>query len=77
VDVYPEPDKLGKQFKYAGSRGIPLVAVIGADERASGDVTIKNMETGEQTRVSRTEIASTLAGSRKLEAGSWRRDSRS
>jgi histidyl-tRNA synthetase len=77
VDVYPEPDKLGKQFKYAGSRGIPLVAVIGADERASGDVTIKNMETGEQTRVPRTEIASTLAGSRKLESGSWRRDSRS
>ena len=23
VDVYPEADKIGKQFKYAGSRNIP------------------------------------------------------
>jgi histidyl-tRNA synthetase len=31
VDVYPEPDKIGKQFKYADSRGIRFVAVVGDD----------------------------------------------
>ena len=61
VDIYPEPDKLGKQFKYAGSRGVKFVTVVGADERASGEVTLKNMETGEQTRVKRAEIASRIA----------------
>jgi histidyl-tRNA synthetase len=27
VDLYPEADKLGKQFKYASSLGVPFVAV--------------------------------------------------
>src|SRR3954452_24939978 len=48
VEVYPEPDKLGKQMKYAASRSIPFAAILGADEIARGDVTIKNLGTGEQ-----------------------------
>ena len=48
VDVYPEADKLGKQFKYASSRGVPFVIVIGDEERKRGEVTLKNMTTGEQ-----------------------------
>src|SRR5205823_12651682 len=42
VDLYPEADKLGKQFKYASSRGIPFVLILGDDERAHGEVEIKN-----------------------------------
>jgi histidyl-tRNA synthetase len=56
VDVYPEPDKLGKQFKYAAAAGVPRVAVLGSDERASGTVTIKDMQTGEQIQVPRPEL---------------------
>ena len=56
VDVYPEVDKLGKQFKYGASRGVKFVTVIGADERARGDVTLKNMVSGEQVLVPRTEV---------------------
>jgi histidyl-tRNA synthetase len=56
VEVYPEPDKLGKQFKYAAAAGIPRVAVVGSDERARGMVTIKDMKTGEQSAVARTEL---------------------
>ena len=56
VDVYPEAEKLGKQFKYASSRGVPFVVVIGDDERARGEVALKNMKTGEQRTVSR-EVA--------------------
>jgi histidyl-tRNA synthetase len=57
VDVYPEADKLGKQFKYASGRNIPFVAVVGDDERARGEVAIKNLTNGEQTPVARAEAA--------------------
>jgi histidyl-tRNA synthetase len=48
VDVYPEADKLGKQFKYASARGIEYVAVIGDEEKRNRVVALKNMKTGEQ-----------------------------
>jgi histidyl-tRNA synthetase len=60
VEVYPEPDKLGKQFKYAASRGVRFVLVEGADERARQEVTVKNMVTGEQASVPRTELRERL-----------------
>jgi histidyl-tRNA synthetase len=60
VDVYPEPDKLGKQFKYAAAIGVPRVAILGSDERARGVVTIKDMKTGEQTQIPRPELPSRL-----------------
>jgi histidyl-tRNA synthetase len=60
VDVYPEADKMGKQFKYASSRNIPFVAIIGDDERAKGEVAIKDMKSGEQRLVKRGEVASSL-----------------
>lgn len=60
VLVYPEADKLGKQFKYADSLKIPYVCVLGDAELAEGKVTLKNMRTGEQTTASRAEIAEKL-----------------
>ena len=57
VDVYPEPDKLGKQFKYAGTRGVKVVLVMGGDERARHEVTVKNMDTGEQASLPRLDVA--------------------
>jgi histidyl-tRNA synthetase len=57
VDVYPEPDKLGKQFKYAAATGVAKVAIVGSDERAAGVVTIKDMRTGEQTQIPRAQVA--------------------
>src|ERR1043166_6909905 len=60
VDLYPEADKLGKQFKYASSRSIPFVAVIGDDERAQGKVAIKDMSTGEQQTFSPEEMLNRL-----------------
>jgi len=57
VDLYAEADKLGKQFKYASSRGIPFVAIIGADERERGLVSLKDMNTGEQQTLQRDRVA--------------------
>lgn len=57
VDVYPEADKLGKQFKYASGRHVPFVAIVGDDERAQGNVSIKDLRSGEQQVVGRGEAA--------------------
>jgi len=57
VLVYPEADKLGKQFKYANSIKIPFVCVLGETELAENKVTLKNLQTGEQETLSREEIA--------------------
>ena len=60
VEVYPDADKLGKQFKYAASTGVPLVVVEGDDERAAGELTVKDLRNGEQQRVPRTDAAPRL-----------------
>jgi histidyl-tRNA synthetase len=57
VLVYPEADKLGKQFKYASQINVPFVCVLGETELAENKVTLKNMETGEQETITRGEIA--------------------
>jgi histidyl-tRNA synthetase len=67
VEVYPEPDKLGKQFKYASARGIRFVTVVGGDERAKGQVTVKDLETGKQTAASRADVAGELLALRQTE----------
>jgi histidyl-tRNA synthetase len=43
VLVYPDPDKIGKQIKYADSRAIPFVAILGSDEIANGTLTVKHL----------------------------------
>jgi histidyl-tRNA synthetase len=60
VDLYPEADKIGKQFKYASERGIPLVVVVGDEELARGEVAIKDMRSGEQRSVKRAHVAETI-----------------
>jgi histidyl-tRNA synthetase len=62
VDVYPEPDKLGKQIKYASSRNVPFVAILGDDERARGEVAIKDLRSGEQKAMARSEAVAYIAG---------------
>jgi len=62
VEVYPEPDKLGKQFKYASAAAIGRVAVVGGDERARGVVTIKDMSSGEQQAIPRADLSAVLRG---------------
>jgi histidyl-tRNA synthetase len=56
VDLYPEADKIGKQFKYASARGIPFVAVLGDDELARGEVALKDLRSGEQRTVKREDV---------------------
>lgn len=60
VDVYPEADKIGRQFKYADSRGIRYVIVVGDDEAARSEVAVKNLKTGEQVSVARVQVVDHL-----------------
>ncbi len=62
--MYPEADKLGKQFKYASARKVPLVAIVGDDERERGEVAVKDLRSGEQTAVPRADAPGYVAGLR-------------
>lgn len=63
VTVYPEPDKLGKQFKYADSINVPFVCVLGDEEKADGNVKLKNMVTGDESKLPVKEIGNATRGS--------------
>jgi histidyl-tRNA synthetase len=56
-EVYPSRDKLGKQFKLADQKKIPLVLVIGPDEAAAGNVTVRDMKSGDQESVPASDVA--------------------
>ena len=43
-----EPDRLGKQIRYADRKGIAFVVILGPDELQAGQVVLKNLATGEQ-----------------------------
>lgn len=51
ADMYPKAAKLGKQLKYADKRSIPYAIIIGEEEAASGELTVKNLKSGEQSKV--------------------------
>lgn len=47
-EVYPGAVKLKKQLDYANTRKIPFAAILGENEVKNGNISLKNMETGEQ-----------------------------
>jgi histidyl-tRNA synthetase len=51
----PEVTKLPKQFKYADRIGVRVAVVIGPDEAASNQVTIKDLRDGSQRTISRVQ----------------------
>ena len=59
-EMYPDATKMKKQMEYANRRAIPLVVIIGSDELAAGNATVKNMATGEQQAVPLAELAARL-----------------
>ena len=48
TEVVMEPSKLGKQFKHADRQRIPFVVTIGPEEAATGEVKLKEMQTGRE-----------------------------
>ncbi len=55
TEIYPNQAKIQKQFDFANKKGIPFVGVCGGDEILSGGVSVKNMGSGEQQKLSVNE----------------------
>ena len=56
TEVFLEDKKLKAKFKYADKLHIPYVAVIGEEEIKTNTVTLKDMQSGEQEKLSIEEI---------------------
>lgn len=61
AEIYPEPAKLKKQMDYANKRGIPYIVLVGSDEMQTGQLTFKNMTSGEQKRLTIAQIVEQLS----------------
>ncbi len=48
AELYPEPIKFDKQFKYAEKKNIPYVAILGKEEMDHQKINVKNIRSGEQ-----------------------------
>ena len=60
-EIYPDPNtKLDKQLKYADKKGIPYVIIIGQNEVENKIVTLKNLQTKEQKKVTIDEVCKLL-----------------
>ncbi|MBQ0025131.1 MAG: histidine--tRNA ligase [Bacteroidales bacterium] len=59
-EIYPDNKKLKNQFEYADRKKIPYLAIVGGDEMAENLVTLKNLATGEQRKVSKAEVKNNL-----------------
>ncbi|MDW7670280.1 MAG: histidine--tRNA ligase [Bacillota bacterium] len=52
TEVYLEQAKISKKMNYANKHGIPYVIIIGDEEVDDGHLAVKEMASGEQTRLS-------------------------
>ena len=57
-EVYPSAVKLQKQLKYANDRGCAWVVIIGEEELQNQQLSLKNMESGEQLKFAITNFIS-------------------
>ncbi|WP_131537518.1 histidine--tRNA ligase [Pedobacter nototheniae] len=60
AELYPSSAKLKKQMAYADAKKIPYVILIGGDEIASGELTLKDMQSGEQKKLTTLAILDLL-----------------
>ena len=61
AELYPQAAKLKKQLGYADSKRIPYVILIGSEEMASGLLSLKNMNSGEQSTLTMQALLAQLA----------------
>lgn len=60
VNCYPQADKLGKQFKFGDRTGIKVAVVLGPDEIDKSEVTLKDLSSGAQQTVPRSQATSII-----------------
>jgi histidyl-tRNA synthetase len=61
AELYPAGAKIKKQMEYANNKQVPYTILIGSDEMQSGQLTFKDMQNGEQEKLSAQDILSRLS----------------
>ncbi|MBK9271298.1 MAG: histidine--tRNA ligase [Saprospiraceae bacterium] len=59
-ELYPEPGKIKKQFKYAEDLKIPYVLIVGEEERTSEMYNLKNQTDGSQQKLNEVDLIQLL-----------------
>ena len=67
TELYFETKSLGEQIRYALKKGIPYLVVLGPDEVATGQVTIRNLRLKQQETVPRGEAAAQIKAWRETD----------
>ena len=62
TEVYPDAVKMKKQMSYANVQCVPYVALVGESEMQEGLVALKNMQTGEQRKLTIDEVVAYIKG---------------
>ena len=66
VEIFPEATrKLDRSLKYAVSRQAGLLAIIGSDELAAGQVTVKDLDTRSQERTAPARVVELVTARRR------------
>ena len=60
AEWYPEAAKLDKQLKYADGTGVRFAIIIGPDEAARGEVTLKDLQNRTQAALPRAQLAAEI-----------------
>ena len=60
AELYPDDAKMKKQMNYANKRNVPFVVLVGEQEMENNVYTLKNMVSGEQSKVTLTELISAV-----------------
>lgn len=60
AELYPVSAKLKKQMSYADAKNIPYVILIGSDEMQNGELTLKDMQSGQQEKLTISSIVEKL-----------------
>jgi histidyl-tRNA synthetase len=60
VETFFGEGKLGRQIRYASEKGIPYVVILGPDESAAGQVTLRDLDRSLQETVPAESVAETL-----------------
>lgn len=60
TELFPDSGKMKKQMTYADKNDIPFVILAGEDEIKSGQLTLKNMKSGEQNKLTVDQLIERL-----------------
>ncbi len=62
TELYPDTAKLDRQMKYANSQAIPIAVIIGPDEAAQGQATVRDLRSGQQQVAKQDQLLDLIQG---------------